>query len=323
MENAIRSFFSQFDYEPMIENADALSATDKYIVVGMGGSHLAGGLLKVYKPDLDLIIHRDYGLPRVPEYFLRDALIIFSSYSGNTEEVLDSFNAALGRNLKVAVVTTGGELLRRAEEARVPFVRMPATGIQPRSALGYGVKALLVLMGEMEALVALKEFSAALQADSFEAQGKELAKKLEGAIPVIYSSTQNFHIGYNWKIKFNETGKIPAFCNVLPELNHNEMSGFGREDGTRELSDRFHFIFLRDAEDLGPLLKRMEVLAKLYADRALPVTTLELTGATVWHKIFSSLILADWTAFYTAQQYGLDPEQVPIIEEFKKVIGDR
>ena len=37
-------------------------------------------------------------------------------------------------------------------------------------------------------------------------------------------------------------------------------------------------------------------------------------------KIFSSLLLADWTAYYTALAYGLEPEQVPMVEEFKKLI---
>ena len=65
----------------------------------------------------------------------------------------------------------------------------------------------------------------------------------------------------------------------------------------------------------------MEVTAKLYQDRGLPVEILELKGQSKLEAVFSSLILADWAAFYTAEGYGLESEQVPMVEEFKRLIA--
>lgn len=48
MHEAIKNFNKQFEYEPRIENAAALKPTVKFLVVGMGGSHLAADLLKVW-----------------------------------------------------------------------------------------------------------------------------------------------------------------------------------------------------------------------------------------------------------------------------------
>jgi hypothetical protein len=64
----------------------------------------------------------------------------------------------------------------------------------------------------------------------------------------------------------------------------------------------------------------MKVLEKLYSKRKLSVTVLELKGKTIWEKIFSNLLLADFSAFYLAKYYGIDPEPVPMVEEFKKLI---
>jgi hypothetical protein len=50
------------------------------------------------------------------------------------------------------------------------------------------------------------------------------------------------------------------------------------------------------------------------------VLALEIGGRTRSHKIFSSLILADWAAYYLALKYNVEPEQVPMVEEFKKLI---
>jgi len=153
--------------------------------------------------------------------------------------------------------------------------------------------------------------------------GKALAYRIKGKVPVVYSSSENAPIAYNWKIKLNETGKIPAFMNVLPELNHNEMNGFDVHPSTRPLSRVFHFLLLKDKNDNEHVQKRMEVLASLYEARKLPVMTLELKGKTVLEKIFSSLLLADWLAYHTATLYKVDPEQVPLVEEFKKLIAKR
>jgi len=86
------------------------------------------------------------------------------------------------------------------------------------------------------------------------------------------------------------------------------------------LSDKFYFVFLKDNDDDFRIQRRMEVLQKLYQDRELPVIELKLKGNSVFEKIFSSLILADWAAYYTTGEYGVEPEQVPMVEEFKKLI---
>lgn len=64
----------------------------------------------------------------------------------------------------------------------------------------------------------------------------------------------------------------------------------------------------------------MKVAAKLYANRGLTSEMIELKGKNLWHTIFSSLLLADWTAVAIAEHYDLEAEQVPMIEEFKKMI---
>lgn len=324
MYEAITTFNTQFAYEPEIIGAtDDLPRHKKYLVVGMGGSHLAAGLLKSADPSLDIFVHRNYGLPALSDDELRSRLIIASSYSGNTEEVISAYDAAREKNLDCVTMSVGGALRERAERDGIPSIILPDTGIQPRSALGFGVRALLTIVGAKKMLEETRRLEQELDPPAFEDAGHALAQRLSLRVPVVYASSANEAVAYNWKIKFNETGKVPAFYNVVPELNHNEMTGFDVTDATRALSERFSFIFLKDAVDHPQVRKRMNVMEKLFADRGLPVITLNLEGKTSFHKIFSSLILADWAAYYTAEGYGLDPEQVPIIEEFKRLIASQ
>ncbi len=326
MYEAIKNFNKQFLYEPKIINQKKLSKKSSFVVVGMGGSALAPLLLKTCKPKIDIIVHRDYGLPELPTEELKNKLIILSSYSGNTEEIVDAFEKTKEKKLEMAIIATGGKLLSLAIENEIPYIELPNTGIQPRSALGYSMKAFLKIIDEESELKKIEELAVVLNGNDYDENnieeiGKALAQKMKNFVPIIYASDKNLSIAYNWKIKLNETGKIPAFYNVLPELNHNEMTGFDVKDSTKELNTKFFFIILKDEEDNEKVIKRMGTLEKLYKNRNLPVEVLELKGKDEWYKIFSSLMLADFVAYYIAIGYGLEPEQVPMVEEFKKLIS--
>ncbi len=320
MSDAIKAFAKQFEFKPAIENEENLQTKENFVVVGMGGSHLAADIAKNIQPDLKLHIRSDYGLPEMSEEDLQNSLIICSSYSGNTEEVVEAYNQAQEKGLAIAVVCVGGKLLELAKQDGNPYVQMPDTGIQPRSALGFSLLAILRVMGLDSLIEKAGLLSTSLKPEELEERGKELAERAKDKVPVIYTSRANFSIAYNWKIKLNETGKIPAFYNVLPELNHNEMNGFDAQDSSRHLSEDFYFIFLHDNTDHPKIQKRMEVVQKLYQDRDLKFEVVDLEG-DIFTKIFISLIIADWFAVHTAEIYGLESEQVPMIEEFKKLIA--
>ena len=317
--NAIKSFPRQFLFSPRLVNGAKLKKHDKFIIAGMGGSSLAGDIIKTWKPEMDIVIHRDYGLPSLVD--IKQRLIIACSYSGNTEETISAFRKARFRNLPIAVITTGGRLAALAHQSSKPTVLVPNTGIQPRTATGFMLMALLLVMGEKRALKEARNMAKVLKPNFFQNIGKKLANKLINKVPIIYSSARNAAVANNWKIKFGENAKIPVFMNLFPELNHNEMNGFGVKQNLKKTGTRFHFIFLRDDEDHPGIAKRMKVTKKLYQRIGLPVEEIKFKGKTRLERIFNSLQLADWTSMALALMYGLDPEPVPMVEEFKKLIS--
>lgn len=321
IDKAINDFPQQFAWQPVIENSDNLKPHAKFIVAGMGGSAIPAQILKTYDPFIDLTIHRDYGLPWLSDKELGERLVIASSYSGGTEETISALTQALNKGLSSAVISVGGKLLDLAKEHKLPYIQLPDTGIQPRMATGFIVKAMATLMRYEPLIIEMNSLVGTFSAQPFEQPGKELAQELHGSIPVIYASARNLALASTWKIKLNETGKIPAFYNVLPELNHNEMTSFDVQEETCALSEKFFFLILADEADHSQIQKRVDVLIKLYQDRGLRAKKIMLAGTSLLAKIFSSLMLADWTAFYTAKLYGVESEQVPMVEEFKQLIA--
>ncbi|MDE2001041.1 MAG: bifunctional phosphoglucose/phosphomannose isomerase [Patescibacteria group bacterium] len=319
MYDSLKNFYQQFTYVPTVEGGKKLKKYPTYIVVGMGGSNLTPGLLALAKPELQIYSHRNYGLPALPKKTLSQSLVIASSYSGNTEETIDAFQKAVKAKIPVVAVTTGGKLLDLAHKFKKPFVQMPR-GIQPRTAMGYSLLAIAKVMGEQSILREASALATSLKSSEFERAGKTLARKLKGNVPVIYASQRNGALAYNWKIRMNETGKIPAFSSVFPELNHSEMTGFDVKETTRDLSQKFFFVFLKDPSDNPRILKRMNVTERLYRERGLSCDVVIVNGKSPLQKAFSSIHIADWTAYYLAKEYGVDPENVPLVEEFKKLI---
>lgn len=259
------------------------------VVVGMGGSHLAADLLKLLKPELDITIHKDYGLPRIKD----NELVVLSSYSGNTEEVLDAYDKSA--NLNRAVIASGGQLLDRAKRDGVRFIILPS-GFQPRDAVGPSLVALYELLGEKLELPNPKTLEPI---------------ETENRIPLIYTSNKFQALGYILKINLNETGKIPAFNNTLPEADHNEFNGFAR-------INNFYALFISDETDSPKIIKRMEVTAKLYGEVGIPSKFIKLEGGSLLEKIFNFVALAKITAQTIAKRNGQDPVAVPMIEKLKK-----
>lgn len=304
---------------------------DKVMISGMGGSALPGNILRIYLNDmfrredperqpLAIYQNRSYGLP--PEGFHR-CLNFICSYSGNTEETVSSFEEALAHELPCIGISSGGRIEEMCRENGVPHVKLPIPfeNFQPRVGTGYFFGVLfriLVNQGLVsdtidEILAGAEDLKAAVPA--IEGQGKALAEKIEGKTPVIYATTQYKSVAMVWKIKFNENAKTPAFWNFFPELNHNEMVGYTFPQGP------FAVVMLRDPDTDPRTLKRFDVTADLLRGKGISVEMLDMTGESVYYKVFSSILLADFTSYHLALRYGVDPTPVDMVEQLKKMLA--
>lgn len=321
LATAIKSFPDQFKYEPVLNGDLDHKQFHRFLIAGMGGSHLAADILQEARPDLAIRVHSDYDLPQLSARDQAETLVILFSYSGNTEEVLSAAEMGMRLGLKMGAIAVGGKLIEFAKANVLPFIELPNTGIQPRSALGFSLRALFKMVGAEDDLTKTHSLASRLNPEALEKQAATIAQKLAGRVPVIYAANARRSIAYNWKIKFNENVKIPAFFNQVPELNHNEMNGFDVIDSTRVLSEKFTFIFLRSELDHPHNQKRFTVLEQLYQARNLPVITIDLRGADFYEQVFQSLLLADWVTVHLSDYYGTEAEKVPMVEEFKHLIA--
>lgn len=294
------------------------------MISGMGGSALAGNLLRIYLHSLladcskknhrfGIFQNRFYTLP--PEAF-NDCLNIISSYSGNTEETVASFEEALKNNLSCVAVSSGGKILKMCKKNNIPYIKMPA-GIQPRMMTAYNFAAvfrILVNLGIVEDKQGDFENAAAglkKKGEEFKQKGKAIAQKIAGKTPVIYASAKFKSLAMLWKIMFNENAKTPAFWNFFPELNHNEMVGFTKPQG------KFHIVNLSDASDHPRNLKRIEVTSNILKDYGVDSTVVDMPEGNILYRVFATLQIGCWASYYLALRYKVDPTPVEMVEKLK------
>ncbi len=304
---------------------------NKVMISGMGGSALPGNLFRVYMGDLarrkklsgkriGIYQNRFYKLPH--ESFDR-CLNFICSYSGNTEETVSSFEQAIEQGLPCVGFSSGGKIEAMCKEHGIPHAKMPipTEGFQPRMGTGYFFGAMYrVLVNQGLAPDTTEEilkYAKCLKdkLPEYEARGKELAAKLEGKTPVVYASTEYKSVAMIWKIKINENAKTPAFWNFFPELNHNEMVGFTFPQG------KFVIIMLRDPEDHPQNRKRFEVTAALFRENGIDVEMIDMSEQSAFEKMFGSILLADFSTYYLALKYGIDPTPVEMVEKLKKLLA--
>lgn len=307
VEEILRNFTRQLTWKPKIEYEEHLVRAPRLVLCGMGGSRLAGDILRSAFPGRDISIHADFGYP---PHVGNDTLFVVSSYSGNTEEALDAFSEIREKGRHIAVVSAGGKLLEEAKKREIPFVEIPEHNIPPRLALGYSVKALLAFIGESGALAKVAAISIPA---SIEKEGKALSERFKNLTPLVYASRRMGGLAYYWKVVLNETAKVHAFANVFPEAGHNEIEGFENAASTSN-----GCFILSDPEDDMRVQMRLALFSRTCREKEIPFVLLQLSGASMWERIFCSVMLANWIAYGIAQSHGVDPLVTPLIEEWKK-----
>src|SRR3989344_9643703 len=202
---------------------------DRAIFYGEGGSAFPASLVNTLVKDAADKAGVD--APRICQnhtYSLKpeaskDALNIFCSYSGNTEETITTLNKAIEAGLPSVVVSSGGKLEEIAKDKGLSHVKlpMPTSDFQPRMGTGYFVGAMLQVLANANLAV---DFSAEIlesakgydvKMEDFEKKGVELAQKIVGKTPLVWANQMYKEVARVWTIKFNEHAKNPAFFNFF------------------------------------------------------------------------------------------------------------
>ncbi len=297
------------------------------IVIGMGGSAIGGDLLKGWVRDRfnsPIEVCREYNLPK---YAGPNTLVIAISYSGNTEETLNSFVEAVERGCMTFSVSSGGLLEEFNHTLGLPHLRVPST-YPPRSALPYLFFPMTASLHRLGALsnfdVEAAEAIGTLQnireeicttSPSETNPSKKLAIDMEGLIPMVCGFGPFEAVASRIKSSFNENSKTPAKAEFFPEINHNETTGWS---GLRKLTKTFGVVLIRSDDEPPEIRTRIEVTRELVLiDGAGKVVEIWAKGSNRLGKMLSAMYVGDFASIYLGILYGIDPTPISVIDNLK------
>lgn len=298
------------------------------VVAGMGGSAIGADLLAAYTESTSkasLSVHRDYDLPAWAEG--ESTLVICSSHSGNTEETLSAFEAAQARGCRILAVTIGGRLGEMAEAAQVPLWKFDFPH-QPRSAVGYSFGLLLGAFARLDlipdpndelhgAIEAMKQQQKSLLPEVPDTQNssKRMAGQFMGRWITIYGAGLMAPVARRWKTQLNEIAKAQASFEIIPEACHNTLQGVLNP---QEQFGATMNIFLRAASNHPRNQLRDEFTRMGIMLEGLNTDFVTAQGETPLAQMWTALHYGDYTAYYLAMAYGVDPTPVPMLAELKE-----
>lgn len=298
----------------------------RILISGMGGSAIGADLLTAYLAptcQIPVIVHRDYSLPawvHGPE-----TLVIASSHSGNTEETLAVFDAAVQAGCRLLAVCTGGELEQRAMALHIPVWKFNHSG-QPRAAVGFSFGLLLAAFARMdlipnpeqdllEAVAGMLSQQETLRAHVPVVQNpaKRMAGQLVGRWVNVYGSGILAPVARRWKGQINEIAKAGAGFELLPEADHNALAGLENP----ELLMRTMTLFLCAPSDHPRNQLRIDLTRQGFMIAGLNSDVYKANGESRLAHLWTALHFGDYMAYYLAMAYGMDPTPVEALQNLK------
>ncbi|MCL2140745.1 MAG: bifunctional phosphoglucose/phosphomannose isomerase [Dehalococcoidia bacterium] len=319
------------------EKAEQVSLPDDYrqikkvVILGMGGSAIGGDLLSSLIADecpVPIITTREY---TVPAFVDEQTLVIASSYSGTTEETLSSFEPLLNHACRKIVMASGGKLAQMAKEFGFPLYILDYQS-PPRAALPVSFITLANIFCQLgfldekqlnltEACQILHQEERLIDISVPEKDNvaKQIANKLYGKLSIIYGAEHLSVVAGRWRLQINENAKAWAFSAIFPELNHNATTGYEVPNG---ISQSTHVVMLR-GHNLHPRVKiRYDITGRILEKAGVQYSIIDAKGHSKLAQMLSAIILGDYTSYYLALLYGIDPYPIKAVEDLKAELAN-
>ncbi len=326
MDQLIERFMDQLEEAVEIGRNAKLNVKTEDVnhiyVAGLGGSGIGADFVASFIAEecrVPYIVRKGYS---VPAFVGKNTLAIASSYSGNTEETLISYDKIKAQGAQVICIASGGKIIEQAKSDGFDYVQVPGNWPSPRACLGYSLTVQLSILQhlgyvsdkyirEVQSSVELLRSESA----NIKAQAQDIANRLHHKIPIIYIEDRMEPVAVRLRQQINENSKALCWHHVVPEMNHNELVGW------REKNDNLAVIYLRNEDDYSRNALRMDINKTIIGEYAHEIIEIWSKGNTLIERSLYLVHLGDWVSWYLAQLRGVDALEVKVIDYLKGELG--
>ncbi len=287
-------------------------------VAGLGGSGIGADFVSSFIQDeckLPFLVRKGY---HVPAFVGPNTLAIASSYSGNTEETLISYDQMKQQGARIICVTSGGKILERAKSDGYDYVQVPGNWPSPRACLGFSIAAQIWTLHHLGLISdrAIKDLASAVtllraEEQDIRTRAEGIANRLHHKLPVIYIEDRMEPVAVRLRQQINENSKALCWHHVVPEMNHNELVGW------TEKNENLTVLYLRNEDDFSRNAVRMDINKKIIGQYASEIIEVYSKGTNLIERSMYLVHLGDWISWYLAELRGVDSMEVNVIDFLK------
>ncbi len=325
MKGLIEDFTKHLAHSIEICKKTTLKSNQKEIqsvlICGLGGSGIGGTVVSqivANNAKAPILVNKDY---KIPGFVNATTLVIFSSYSGNTEETLEMLTHAEAQGAEIACVTSGGKLEEIAKSKSYNLITIPS-GHPPRAAFGLSLPPLFSLLHHYGIInkTYFDDFAKSITninavEQNIITEAKKVTEKLYKKIPVIYSDAWFEGVSIRFRQQINENSKMLCWHHVIPEMNHNELVGWTTKN------ENLAVLIFRNEDDYFRTQKRMEINKTVFSKYTSTILEVYSKGTSRLEQSLYLIHLGDWISYFLAEKNGVDVTEVNVITSLKNELS--
>ena len=305
-------------YNSDLESVD-FKDIDNVVFSGMGGSGAVGDLFSsiLSKTNIHTTVVKGYELPKTVD---KNTLVVITSISGNTIEVLTTLESATKKDCSVIAFSSGGRMESFCTKNNVEFRKIPQIH-SPRASFPSYVYSILKTLNS---IIPIKKQEITNSLEKLELVSKEissenlsdtnpslnLANWITG-IPIIYYPWGLQAAAIRFKNSLQENAKTHAIIEDIIESGHNGIVSWEKPSDIVP-------IMIEGKDDHVKTKERWTILRQYFEENNITYKEISSLEGGILSKIMSLIYLLDYATIYYAARLGINPSPIKSIDFIKE-----
>ena len=292
---------------------------DHIVFAGMGGSGTIGDIISsiLSKTNIHVNVVKGYLLPKTVD---SNTLVVATSISGNTDEVLSILKNSENSKAKFISFSSDGNLEKISIENNIKHVKISQSH-SPRASLPSFLYSILNVLENVipikkndivESISKLEKTQKLISSSNLNEKNPSLslANWIKN-IPIIYYPLGLHAAAIRFKNSLQENAKVHAISEDMIEACHNGIVAWENKTSVQPILIQGHDDYIKTKE-------RWKIFKEFLQSRQIDFKEVNSDEGNILSKIMYLIYLLDYSTIYHAIESKIDPTPVKPIEFIKK-----
>ncbi len=292
---------------------------DHIVFAGMGGSGTIGDIISsiLSKTNIHVNVVKGYLLPKTVD---SNTLVVATSISGNTDEVLSILKNSENSKAKFISFSSDGNLEKISIENNIKHVKI-SQAHSPRASLPSFLYSILNVLENVipikkndivESISKLEKTQKLISSSNLNEKNPSLslANWIKN-IPIIYYPLGLHAAAIRFKNSLQENAKVHAISEDVIEACHNGIVAWENKTSVQPILIQGHDDYIKTKE-------RWKIFKEFLQSRQIDFKEVNSDEGNILSKIMYLIYLLDYSTIYHAIESKIDPTPVKSIEFIKK-----